>query len=412
MMNHQENFSQLANRLRPNAIRRLSHLINRPGIISFAGGVPSPETFPIAEIAEISARLVREKGSVVLQYGVTRGNAELIGYVIDYLAARSLKAEASEIVLTTGSQQGLDLVARILIDPGDVVLVELPSYIGGTGALNSAGAELIGLPMDDNGLDPEAVQAKVTALRAAGKKVKLLYTIPNFQNPSGITLSVERRAQILEVARQCDLLILEDDPYGELYFDTNKPSPPPIKSLDNEGRVIYFGSFSKVLTPGLRTAWVTATPEIAARIELVKESVDLCSSMLDQAIVAECYRQNLLQGRIDHLRSFYQVRCQAMLNTLETHAPAGTKWTRPTGGLFVWVDLPAEIAATKLLEQAVEQGVAYVPGHPFFVNDARDNTLRLAFSKETPERISEGIVKLTKLLASVIEQPKTNAEKA
>jgi 2-aminoadipate transaminase len=397
-MDHSQYFSSLANRLRPNAIRRLSHLINRPGVITFAGGVPSPETFPYSAIAEIANRLTRERGAEVLQYGVTRGNRELIGFVSEYMATRQVKTETNEILLTSGSQQGLDLISRVLLEPGDVALVELPSYIGGTCALHNAGAELIGAPMDDDGLDPLAIKARVDDLKKAGRRVKLLYTIPNFQNPSGITMSMKKREQLLAIAAQCDLLIIEDDPYGELYFDHELPSPAPIKSLDNEGRVIYLGSFSKVLTPGLRTAWMVAAAEIAARVEMVKEAADLCSSMLDQAIVTECYRQNLLQDRIGELRAFYRARCAAMLAALQQHAPATARWTRPTGGLFIWLEMAADIAATQLLERAVAAGVAFVPGRPFFVDERKDNTLRLAFSKESPERIAQGIEKLCALL--------------
>ncbi|KAF0249038.1 MAG: aspartate aminotransferase, partial [bacterium] len=192
-----------------------------------------------------------------------------------------------------------------------------------------------------------------------------------------------------------DLLILEDDPYGELYFDT--PPPPPIKSFDTEGRVIYLGSFSKVLTPGLRTAWIVAPSEIIAKVELIKEAADLCSSMLDQAIVAECARQDLIQSRLGKLREFYQIRCQTMLSALDKFAPKGTTWTHPTGGLFIWVELASQIDTTEMLSQAVENGVAYVPGAPFYVSDPKVNTLRLAFSKETPERISVGIEKLCQM---------------
>ncbi|MBL8193043.1 MAG: PLP-dependent aminotransferase family protein, partial [Blastocatellia bacterium] len=274
-MGNKKYFSSLADRLKPNPIRRLSTLINRPGIISFAGGVPSPETFPYNEIAEISSRLVYEKGSEVLQYGVTRGNRQLIEYLVQEMQNRKVETKAEEFILTSGSQQGLDLVSRLLIDPGDVVLVELPSYIGGTYALNNAGAELVGIEMAMDGLEPSIVKEKVLELRKQGRKVKLIYTIPNFQNPSGITLSLQKRKDLLALASELDLLILEDDPYGELYFSA--PPPPPIKSFDKEGRVIYLGSFSKVLTPGLRTAWIVANSEFIANIELIKESADLCS---------------------------------------------------------------------------------------------------------------------------------------
>lgn len=395
-MEYTKFFSNVADWAKPNPIRRLTSLINRPGIISFSGGVPSPETFPCEKIAEISSRLVRERGAEVLQYGVTRGNPQLIEHLVGEMQKRGVKTKTEEIMLTSGSQQGLDLLARLLAEPGDIVLAELPSYIGGTYALNNSGGTLTGVPTYDDGLDLTVVEEKVLKMRDLGCQVKLVYTIPNFQNPSGITLSLEKRKGLLELASKLDLLILEDDPYGELYFDN--PPPLPIKSFDTEGRVIYLGSFSKVLTPGLRTAWIVAPSEIIAKVELIKESTDLCSSMLDQAIVAECVKEGLIEGRIPKLREFYKVRCQAMLSALDKFAPKGTTWTRPTGGLFVWVELSSQIDTTELLSQAVEQGVAFIPGAPFYVNDAKLNTLRLAFSKETPERITTGIEKLCQML--------------
>ncbi len=394
-MEYTKYFSNVADWAKSNPIRRLTGLINRPGIISFAGGVPSPETFPYNEIAEIASRIVHEKGAEVLQYGLTRGNRQLIEYLVDQMQRRGIKTNAEEIMLTSGSQQGLDLLARLLAEPGDIVLAELPSYIGGTYALNNVGGTLTGIPMAEDGLDLTAVRDKVLKMRDLGCQVKLIYTIPNFQNPSGITLSLEKRKNLLALASELDLLILEDDPYGELYFDT--PPPPPIKSFDTEGRVIYLGSFSKVLTPGLRTAWIVAPSEIIAKVELIKEAADLCSSMLDQAIVAECARQDLIQSRLGKLREFYQIRCQTMLSALDKFAPKGTTWTHPTGGLFIWVELASQIDTTEMLSQAVENGVAYVPGAPFYVSDPKVNTLRLAFSKETPERISVGIEKLCQM---------------
>jgi 2-aminoadipate transaminase len=314
------------------------------------------------------------------------------------MQAQAITVSAENLLLTSGSQQALDLVARVLIEPGDVALVELPSYIGGTAALHNAGAELVGITMQEDGLDPALVAAQVARLRQLGKRVKLLYTIPNFQNPSGITLSAIKRQQLLALAVQENFLIVEDDPYGELYFDA--PPPPAIKSLDCHDQVIYLASFSKILTPGLRTAWVIAPALIAERLERAKEAADLCSSMLDQAIVAECCHQGLLEKRLAYLRDFYRQRCHAMLNALSTYAPADTWWTKPTGGLFVWWELLPHCDATALLPAAVEQKITYVPGAPFFVTDAKPYSLRLAFSKESPPRIAEGIARLCTLLNS------------
>ncbi|MEW6731328.1 MAG: PLP-dependent aminotransferase family protein [Acidobacteriota bacterium] len=403
-MDQPAHFSILAGRLRQNAIRQLSYLINRPGVINFSGGVPSPETFPYQAIAEITARLVREQGASVLQYGVTRGNATLIEQVCEYMSAKGVKTDTRQILLTSGSQQGLDLISRILIDPGDVVLVEDPSYIGGLCALQMAGAEIIGVPLAEDGLEIDQLIAQLSLLQRAGRRVKLLYTIPNFQNPSGITLATEKRARLLELAAEYNLIILEDDPYGELYFDDSQPTPTPLKSLDDKGLVVYLGSFSKVLSPGLRTAWIVAPHEIAALIETAKEATDLCSSVFDQAVVSECYRTNLIQGRLAELRAFYRTRAKAMLTTLAAKAPADCHWTKPGGGLFVWMQLAPHISASRLLSTAVEEGVAFVPGRPFYANESKDNVLRLAFSKETPERITIGITKLCALIKETVSE--------
>jgi 2-aminoadipate transaminase len=397
--------SAAARVMRPNAIRALSKYVSRPDVISFAGGVPSAETFPKEQIAEIAARLIREQGSSVLQYGLTRGNEQLREYIRESLATNLGAISDDEVLITTGSQQGLDLVCRVLIDPGDVVFIELPSYIGGLASINNAQAEMVGVRQDPDGIDLEHLQSQIDQVRNQGKRPKLIYTIPNFQNPSGVTMSIEKRRQLLEVADRNKLLIIEDDPYGDLHFypdyATEFERPPelmPIRKHDQQGaqtgRVVYLGSFSKVLAPGLRSAFVISPSAIAKKIELAKEAADLCGSMLDQAIVNVACREGLIKDRMPVIRQFYKVRCQAMLDTLGENAPAGTQWTRPTGGLFVWMELSDQTDTTELLKQMVELGVAFVPGQPFFVNGEGSNTLRLAFSKESPETITEGIRKL------------------
>lgn len=336
----------------------------------------------------------------MLQYGVTRGNRKLIEQICDYMRRRGVEAKPEQVLLTSGSQQGLDLLCHALIDPGDTVLVESPSYIGGLCSIRNAGARMVAIRMNDDGLDLEHLETTIRSLR--GSRVKFIYTIATFQNPSGLTLSTERRRGLLELAARHNLLIVEDDPYSELYF--TDPPPRSIKSLDEDGRVIYFGSFSKVLAPGLRTAWVVAPEQIAARLELAKESADLCSSQLDQAIVSECYAAGLLEGRLPQLREFYGARCEAMLETLRECAPEGTRWTRPTGGLFVWVEFEGKLKASELLKVAVErEGIAFVPGLPFFIDDRPDNTLRLAFSKESPERVRDGVRRLMELIRGAVE---------
>ena len=384
--------SAMGRGLQHNAIRKLTALLGRRDVISLAAGAPSAETFPVEEIADIAARVIRSRGQFALQYGPTRGTQPLLESIAEMLRARGmLAATPAEIVVTSGSQQGLDLVSRLLIDPGDAALVELPSYIGGIIALHNAGAEQTGVLQDGGGIVIEDMRRQIKRLRADGRRVKLVYTIPNFQNPSGVTLNAERREQLIEVAREMDLLIIEDDPYYDLAFTESRPLP--LAALCPE-RVIYLGSFSKVLAPGLRMAYVRAPQGFAAKLELAKEGADLSTSVLDQAIVSEALRSGLVDRRLPELRTFYDVRCQAMLGALSEFAPRGARWTTPAGGFFILMELAKEVDTAKILPHAIESGVAFVPGQPFFVDGSGANTLRLAYSKETPEKIGEGVALL------------------
>jgi 2-aminoadipate transaminase len=384
--------SAAAERMRPNAIRALAPLLSRPGLLSFAGGVPSTATFPGENLALIAERLIRDHGATVLQYGTTHGNRDLLGLVVERVRGRGLPcAGPEEVLLTSGSQQALDLVARVFLDPGEVVFVELPSYIGGLASLWAAGAELVGFRLGQAGPDLDHLEEQMAAVAAAGRRARAIYTIPTFQNPSGVTSSAEARAGLLELADRHDLLVIEDDPYGEVYFDHTKVPPPPIAALDQHGRTIYLGSFSKVLCPGLRAGWVVAPPHACRRLELAKEAADLCSSSLDHAIVAEAVATGLIDERLPSIRGFYAARCGAMLAALEKHATPGSTWTRPGGGLFIWVELPAGCDSRATLDSAVNAGVAYVPGAPFFVDGSGTNTLRLAFSREEPAAMDRGI---------------------
>ncbi|HKP12647.1 MAG TPA: PLP-dependent aminotransferase family protein [Blastocatellia bacterium] len=390
---YDEMLSAMGRHMRPNAIRKLTALLGRRDIISLAAGAPSSETFPAEELAEIAARVIRERGQLVLQYGPTRGPQQLGEAIAAMLNRRGIATAApSNIVVTSGSQQGLDLAARLLIDPGDVAMVELPSYIGGIIALHNARAEMVGVRQDEGGIITGELREKISWLRAAGRRVKCVYTIPNFQNPSGVTLTSERREQLVRIADEFDLLIVEDDPYYDLAF-TEDRRPLPLAAMRPE-RVIYLGSFSKVLAPGLRSAYVCAPEALATKIELAKEGADLSASVLDQAIVLEALRSGLIEKRLPELRRFYEARRKAMLGALAEHAPAGSSWTRPAGGFFILLELAGGTDATEVLTRAIDAGVAYVPGQPFFVDDGGTSTLRLAYSKETPAKISEGVARL------------------
>lgn len=398
MMDYDDRFSKIARSMKLNDIRKLTALLARGNVISLAAGAPSAETFPREELAEISARVIRESGATSLQYGPTRGNRSLVEYVVETMRARGAsEASASGVVLTTGSQQGLDLTARVLLDPGDVAIVELPGYIGGIIALNNAGAEMVGVRQDEMGIDIAHLRETLARLQSEGRKVKLIYTIPNFQNPSGVTLSDGRRKELIAIAQDYNLLIIEDDPYYELHFDGDS-RPDALVAMD-ASRVIYLSSFSKVLAPGLRAAWMFAPDPIAAKVEIAKEGADLSSSVLDQAIVAEAARSGLIEKRLPHIRQFYRLRCESMLDALTHHAPSEATWTRPLGGFFILMHVEG-IDTADALPRAIEEGVAYVPGQPFFVDGSGGDTLRLAYSKESPEKIAEGIGIMCRVLKS------------
>ena len=397
-IDYDEMLSEVGRRIRPNAIRKLTALLGNKEVISLAAGAPSAETFPIDELAEIASRVIRERGPVALQYGPTRGQPALVDAVVSILRERGLtNASAAEVVMTSGSQQGLDLISRVIIDPGDTALVELPSYIGGIIALHNSQAEMIGVRQDDGGLVIGDLREKLDRALREGRRVKCIYTIPNFQNPSGVTLVTERRHQLVEIADEHDLLIVEDDAYFDLYFDSEAARLVPLAALRPE-RVVYLGTFSKVLAPGIRTAYLRAPEAIARKIELAKEGADLSSSVLDQAIVVEAIRAGLIERRLPELRKFYEVRCRAMLEALERQAPAGSRWTKPIGGFFILLELAAGLDATEILPRAIAGGVAYVPGQPFFVDDSGANTIRLAYSKESPGAIADGIERMCRAI--------------
>jgi len=387
-------FSRDANAFRPSAIRAFAKLVNDPNVISFAGGSPNPDTFPAERIAEIAARVVRERRAVALQYGPTRGLPRLCDFIASLAASRGITCSGADVIVTTGSQQALDIVSHTLLDPGDVVLVELPTYIGGTSSFYARSANVVGVAQDDEGIVPESL-AEV----AARTKPKLLYTIPNFQNPSGRLMTQERRTRVLEIAREHDFLIIEDDPYGELVY-VDGADTTPLKSRDEDNRIIYLGSFSKVLAPGLRCGFIIAAPEIQQRIEIGKQAADLCSGMLDQSIVDEFCAAGELAPQIAKVRDFYRGKRATLLDALEQHFSGRAKWTHADGGLFTFVTLDDDIDTAAYVEQSVKNGVAFIPGAPFFVDGSGRNTMRLTFARESDERMRSGVEKLARTLSS------------
>lgn len=389
-----------ARSLRPSAIRAFAKLINDPAIISFAGGLPSPETFPAAEFLECAEVILRERAAVALQYGPTAGLPRLRDSIAAICRRRGFDCKADDVLVTTGSQQALQLASTVLLDPGDVVLVELPTYIGASASFHSRRAELAGVKQDDEGIDTDDLRRVVSGLRSEGKRIGFLYTIPNFQNPSGRLMSPRRRAACLEIASEFDFPILEDDPYGELVY-VDDADTTPIRSMDSEGRVIYLGSFSKVLAPGLRCGWVVAPPETLRRFEMAKEAFDLCSGMLDQSIVDEFVATGRLEPQIARVRAFYREKRNVFVRAMEDQLADVADWTDAEGGLFTFLTLRREADTREWVPRAIEMGVAFIPGGPFFVDGSGLNTMRLTFAKETDARLREGVSRLAQLFASI-----------
>ena len=388
-----------ARNFRPSAIRALAPLMSDPKVISFAGGMPSPATFPAEAILECATRAVQQRKNVALQYGPTRGLPHLRELIVEICRGRGVACSVENVIVTVGSQQALSLLSHVLLEAGDVVLVELPTYIGAMSSFYARRAELIGVAQDDGGLVPASLEQTASRLKREGRRIKFLYTIPNFQNPSGRLLHADRRGAVLEIADRHDFLVLEDDPYGELVYSDNADTTPiATRGL---GRVIYLGTFSKILSPGLRCGWITGHPELLKKIELAKEAADLCSGMLDQAIVEEFCDAGLLPAQIQRVRDFYRQRRAVLLAALEQHFGGSAKWSQAMGGLFTFLELNDDRDTREWLPRAVERGVAYVPGAPFFVDGSGANTMRLTFAKEPDDRMRDGIARLAELFFPV-----------
>jgi 2-aminoadipate transaminase len=414
-MNHEQFLSTAARAFQESAIRKAGALAGRiPDLISFAPGYPDPDLFPWDELKSIADGLLDLRDGNTLQYGATRGYRPLLETLVGHLAERGINTAADQIIVTTGSQQGLDLAGRVLLDPGDVVLVELPTYSGAIAAFQNQQATLLGLPQDAEGLSIGALDEAVVTLRANGRRVRVLYVTPNFQNPTGMLMSQPRRRALLETARRHDLLIIEDDPYGSLYFEdtTAAADTLPIKAEDSEDRVVYLGSVSKTLVPGLRVAWMAAPPAIAARVELAKQAADLCSGVFDQRLVHSAFETGLVGRLAPQLRARYQHKRTVMERALGEAFGGRVNWPQPRGGFFLWVDLGDGVDDRQLFERAVENRVSFVMGNAFFVQPAAlsspagaapgpNRYARLAFSFAAPEQIEEGVRRLKGALAAV-----------
>jgi len=389
-------FSKNALNMKRSEIRELLKVTRRPDMISFAGGFPSPETFPVKEMEEISCQVLREKGALALQYGPTEGEPTFREELAKWINREKATIKPENVLITAGSQQGLDIISKIFLDPKDIVIVELPSYIGGLQAFSAYRAKMIGVPQDFDGMKMDLLEKVLEKLAKKSRRPKFIYVVPDFQNPSGATMSLERRKKLLELAYQYEIPILEDSPYRDLrYAGENVPA---IYSLDTQNQVMVLGTFSKILGPGLRLAWIVAPTEWMDRMVVAKQSMDLCSPTYTQLIVAEYLRRGLLSEQIEKIRKIYGRKLEVMLKALERYMPKGVEWSKPEGGLFLWVKLPKRLSANDLFPKAIESKVAYVVGSAFHCNGRGQNTIRLNFSFPTEQQIDEGIQRLAKMI--------------
>ena len=381
-------------------IRALFAVASRPEVVSLAGGMPYLSALPLEALAADVGKMMATEGLTALQYGSAQGTVELREQICEVMALEGITAHPDDVVVTVGSQMGLDMVTRVFCDPGDVVLAEAPSYVGALGTFSAYQAQVVHVEMDDAGLVPEALRHALAAVRASGRRVKFLYTIPNFQNPAGVTLSVQRRAEILEICHQHDVLVVEDNPYGLLGFDGQ--TYPALRSADPIN-VIYLGSFSKTFAPGLRVGWVLAPHAVREKLVLAAESASLCPPAFTQAVVSRYLSQHDWKGQIKTYREAYRERRDATLSAMEQQLPAGCTWTKPEGGFYVWLTVPEGLDTKAMLPRAVTQRVAYVPGTAFYADSFGSRQMRISYCYPTPERIREGVRRLAAVLEGELE---------
>jgi len=392
-----KHFSARASTLRSSKVRELLKWIGKD-VISLGGGVPDPASFPMEEIKRIILDVIEDKGAAALQYAPTEGLDELRREIASFMTKRGVKAGEENVLVTSGSQEALELIARVFIDLGDPVVSENPTYLGAIQAFSVYEPRMVGIPMDEEGVRVDVLQKELRRFGGEGERVKLAYLIPTCQNPTGRTASLERRKVVLELAEEHDFLVVEDDPYSYFYLDGVEP--PSLKSMDGGGRVIYVSTVSKILAPGLRLGWVVADEEIIEKLAIAKQSVTLQSPTLSMYVLLEALRRGLVERQLPRLKEIYRVRRDTMLEALEAYMPEGVRWTRPSGGMFVWVEAPERVDMDALLPVALrEYKVAYVPGSSFHVDGGGRNTARLSFSYPPLDAIREGVARLARLIA-------------
>jgi 2-aminoadipate transaminase len=394
-------FAERTTVMRSSAMRDLMAVTARPEVISLAGGLPDTSTFPPESLAAQMSKIAAESAAAALQYGPTEGFDETKDCIVEVMAAEGMLPDPDDIVITTGGQQAIDLVTKTLVDPGDVVICEAPTYPGAVPVFCSYQADVRQIEMDGDGMRIDLLEELLDELKAEGRRPKFIYTVPTFQNPGGVTLSLDRRARLVELARTGELLVVEDNPYGMLRFGGE--ALPPLYQLDGGDFVIYLGTYSKILSPGIRLGWVVAPPPVLEKIVLGKGATDLCTSTLTQFFVRQYFSEGGWRGYVEDLIDLYRRRRDVMLEALAEHFPAEATWTEPEGGLFIWATLPEYIDTEDLLAKALRNDVAFVPGTAAYVDGRGKSSMRLNFSGVTDEEIREGIARIGRVIREQVE---------
>ena len=390
-------YSDRAGKMRKSEIRELLKVAQDPEIISFAGGLPSPQSFPLTELEEIAADVLKENGPTALQYGTTEGVLQLREDIARQSKKEGMKdVSAENIIITSGSQQALDVVGKMFLNPGDLAIVELPSYLGGLNAFRAYECNLAGVSIVDDGMDVDALDEKLKCLKKDGLEPKFIYVVPTYQNPAGVVMPEKKRKKLIDVANEYDLLVVEDDPYGKLNYDGHHVKP--IKAFDDEDRVIYMSTFSKILAPGFRLAWTVASEELTRKMMICKQAVDLCTNTFSQYIASEFMRRGSLDLHIMKITEMYKPKRDLMMAELKQHMPDGYKCNEPGGGMFAWVTLPEGIDTEIMFLDALKEKVAYVHGKAFCVDGTGGRSMRLNFSYAPPELISDGVQRLGRVI--------------
>ncbi len=394
-------YSKRARGMKASEIRELLKLTQNKEIISFAGGLPNPGAFPAKVAAELTKEVFENHAEDALQYGTTEGLPTLREAFAENYSAHKLECSPDQILITSGSQQGLDLLSKVFLNPGDTIIVGAPTYLGALGSFRAFQANIESVPLDEKGFRVDALEEKLEALKHEGKRVKFIYLVPTFQNPTGVTIPEDRRKRILAMAEEYDTLVVEDDPYGRLRFEGD--GVPSLFSLDRGvGRVIHMGTLSKLLAPGLRVATLMGHPDMIKKFVIAKQSTDLCSNTLTQFISAEYIRRGHLDEHVKFIRDLYGKKKNIMLQAMDDFMPSGVEWTRPEGGMFIWATVPEGLNTVDLFSKAIERKVAYVVGRAFYVSDGGEREMRLNFSYASDESIREGIERLGKVIEEAL----------